>query len=242
MTTCAECIRLGYKRTDQESNPCALCGELRCEDHMIWVPSYELEKPFEEAEAIVELMKKKSKVGGYYGFCGRPSHVPRGLSIRHGKEMEGGKVVHPILDHEKKPGLECFRMWDIGAIEDGFETAWEVKRYTLSCSLAPVMVMIANMYQTGRTPASFLKNLHNSTFKTFATKKPAFFLEDWDKFAKSVGQNPTKEDLYNYTCSRCAIIPCMNRQEPFQDKKLFKKLAKMPETLTDPDFEYYHQK
>ena len=209
---------------------------------MVWVPSYELEKPFEEAIAIVKLLRKKSKIGGYYGFCGRPSHVPRGVPIRHGKEKEGGKVVHPILDHEKKQGLECFRMWEIGAIEDGFETAWEVKRYTLSCSLAPVMVMIANMYQTGKTPSSFLKNLHSSTFKTFATKKPAFFLEDWDEFAKSVGSNPTKEDLFNYTCSRCAIIPCMNRQAPFHDNKLFKKLAKMPETLTDPDFEYYRQK
>ncbi|MGY5859951.1 MAG: hypothetical protein RTU63_11330 [Candidatus Thorarchaeota archaeon] len=230
MTTCEECIRLGYKRTDQESYPCALCGELRCEDHMIWVPSYEIEKPFEEAEAIVELIKH-GKVGGYYGFCGKPSHVPRGLPIRHGKEKEGGKVVHPILDHEKKPGLECFRMWEIGAIEEGFETSWEVKRYALSCSLAPVMALIANMYQTGRQPSTFLENLHSSAFKTFANKKIVFFLEDWDKFTKSVGQNPTIEALFSYTCSRCAVIPCMNRQAPFHDKKMFKKLVQTPEIL-----------
>ncbi|MBE0525633.1 MAG: hypothetical protein IH631_01735 [Candidatus Thorarchaeota archaeon] len=230
MTTCEECKRFGYTRTNQESNPCALCGELRCEDHMIWVPSHEIEKPFEEAEAIAELMKY-GKVGGYYGFCGGSSHIPRGLPIRHGKEKEGGKVVHAILDHEKKPGLECFRMWEIGAIEDGFETAWEVKRYALSCSLAPVMALIANMYQTGREPSSFLENLYRSAFTTFANKKSVFFLEDWNNFTKSVGSNPTKEELFNYTCSRCAVIPCMNRQAHFHDSKLFKKLVKVPETL-----------
>ena len=231
MTTCEECIRLGYKRTNQESNPCALCGELRCEDHMIWVPAHAIDKPFDEAEVIKDLIKH-GKVGGYYGFCGKPSHVPRGLPIRHGQRKEGGKVVHPILDHEKKPGLESFRMWEIGAIEDGFETPWEVKRYALSCSLAPVMALIANMYQAGREPSSFLDSLHSSAFKTFATKKPIFYLEEYDKFRKAVGSNPTKEELFSYTCSRCAVIPCMNRQAPFHNKKLFRKLGKEPELLS----------
>lgn len=230
MTTCEECKRFGYTRTNQESNPCALCGELRCEDHMIWVPSYELEKPFKEAESIIDLIRY-DKIGGYYGFCGKPSHVPRGLPIRHGKEKEGGKVVHSILDHEKKPGLESFRMWEIGSIEDGFETPWEVKRYTLSCSLAPVMALIANMYLTGREPSSFLESLHTSAFSTFANKKPIFFLEDLSKFVKRVGSNPSKEDLFCYTCTRCAVIPCMNRQAPFYDEKMFKKLVKEPDTL-----------
>jgi hypothetical protein len=198
---------------------------------MIWVPAYEIEKPFKEAEAVLNLIKRGRKVGGYYGFCGRPSHIPRGLPIRHGKSKEGGKVVHAIFDHEKKSGLECFTMWEIGSIEDGFETPWEVKRYALSCSLAPVMALIANMYQSGREPSSFLEGLHNSAFKTFAIKKPIFYIEAWDKFTKSVGLKPTKEELFNYTCSRCAAIPCMNRQAPFYDKKLFGKLVKEPELL-----------
>jgi len=230
VTTCEECKRFGYTKTNQESNPCALCGELRCEDHMIWVPAYEIEKPFEEAEAVLRLIKH-GKVGGYYGFCGRPTHVPRGLPIRHGKDRAGGKVVYPILNHEKKLGLECFRMWEIGAIEDGFETPWNVKQYALSCSLAPVMVMIANMYQSGRAPSSFLESLHNSAFKMFASKKVIFYIETLDMFTKSVGANPTKEELYSYTCSRCAVIPCMNRQAPFYDKKMFEKLVKEPELL-----------
>ncbi len=197
---------------------------------MIWVPAHELEKPFEEAEAIIDLIKH-GKVSGYYGFCGRSSHVPRGLPIRHGKGKEGGKVVHPILDHEKKPGLESFRAWEIGAIENGFETPWEVKRYALSCSLAPVMALIATMYQSGKDPSSFLESLFNSAFKTFANKKSIFFLENWDKFVKTTGPNPSKEDLFSYACSRCAVIPCMNRQAPFYDKKMFRKLVKTPELL-----------
>jgi len=122
-------------------------------------------------------------------------------------------------------------MWETGAIEDGFETHWEVKRYALSCSLAPVIALIANMYQSGREPSSFLENLHSSAFKTFANKKSIFFVEEWDKFVKSIGPKPTKEDLFNYTCSRCAVIPCMNRQAPFHDKKILQKLVKSPELL-----------
>lgn len=231
VTTCEECKRFGYTRTNQESDPCALCGELRCEDHMIWVPAHEIERPFEEAEAVLNLIDRGAKIGGYYGFCGRPSHVPRGLSIRHGKGKEGGKVVHSILDHEKKPGLECFKMWEVGAIEDGFETPWEVKRYALSCSLAPVMALIANMYQSGRDPSSFMESLFNSAFKTFANKKSIFFLETWDKFTKSIGSSPTKEALFSYTCSRCAVIPCMNRQAQFYDPKKLSKLVKEPNLL-----------
>ncbi len=197
---------------------------------MIWVPAHELEKPFDEAEAIIDLIKH-GKVGGYYGFCGRSSHVPRGLPIRFGKGKEGGKVVHPILDHEKKPGLECFRAWEIGAVENGFETPWEVKRYALSCSLAPVMALIATMYQSGRDPSSFLESLYNSAFNTFANKKSIFFLENWDKFVKTTGPNPSKEALFSYACSRCAVIPCMNRQAPFYDKKMLRNLVKTPELL-----------
>lgn len=230
MTTCEECKRFGYSRTDQESYPCALCGELRCIDHMIWVPAHELERPYDEAMAITSLMKY-NKVGGWYGFCGRPSHIPRGLPIRHGKDREGGKVVRLILDHEKKPGLECFQRWEVGAIENGYETNWEVKQYALSCSFAPIMVLIANMFQSGSNPFTFLERLYESAFRTFGSKKPSFFLETLDDFSKSVGSRPEKESLIKYTCSRCSVIPCMNRQFPFYDDKMLKRIAKEPGLL-----------
>lgn len=196
---------------------------------MIWVPAHELDRPIDEAEAIVKLVKY-DKVGGWYGFCGRSSHIPRGLPIRYGKEKEGGKVVEAILDNEKKVGLESFKMWEVGAIEEGFETYWDVKRYALSCSLAAVMALIANMYQTGQEPSSFLEKLHNSAFMTFATKKTIFYGDEWKKFVKVVGTSPSREELFQYTCSRCSVIPCMNRQAPFFDQKLLQKLVKIPES------------
>lgn len=194
---------------------------------MIWVPAHELERPVDAAEAIMKLINYE-KTGGWYGFCGRASHIPRGIPIRYGKEKSGGKMIEAILDTAKKPGLEVFKLWEVGAIEDGFETYWEPKRYALSCSLAPVMIMIANMYSTGKESSGFLENLHSSAFMTFATKKDIFYGEDWKEFDRSVGENPTKEDLFQYTCSRCSVIPCMNRQAPFHDQKLLQNLAKSP--------------
>jgi hypothetical protein len=199
-------------------------------DHMVWVPAHELEKRYDEAEAVRNLIKYE-KVGGWYGFCGRPSHVPRGLSIRHGKEREGGKVVRLILDHEKKPGLESFQRWEVGAIENNFETNWDTKRYALSCSFAPIMTIIATMYQSGKDPATFLERLFESAFRAFGSKKPAFFFETWEDFVKAVGSSPEKDSLIKYTCSRCAVIPCLNRQTPFYDNKLLKKIAREPELL-----------
>lgn len=195
---------------------------------MIWVPAHELDRPVDEAEAIVDLLKFP-KIGGWYGFCSRDFHIPRGLPIRYGKEKEGGKVVEAILDNQKKQGLELFRLWEVGAIEQGFETSWEVKRYALSCSLAPVMTLIANMYLSGREPGAFLENLHSSAYRTFVAKKSIFYSEDWQHFSKAVGTSPSKDDLYRYTCSRCAVIPCMNRLAPFYDSKLFQRLVKLPD-------------
>lgn len=194
---------------------------------MIWVPAHELEKPIDEAEAIMKLINY-DKIGGWYGFCGRASHIPRGLPIRYGKEKSGGKIIEAIPDSEKKIGLEDFKLWEVGAIEEGFETAWEPKRYALSCSLAPVMALIANMYSSGKNPSTFLENLHSSAFMTFASKKSVFYGEDWKGFSKSVGKTPSKKDLFQYACSRCAVIPCLNRQAQFHDKKLLQSLAKSP--------------
>jgi hypothetical protein len=199
-------------------------------DHMIWVPAHELEKRYDEAEAIQAFIKYE-KVGGWYGFCGRPSHVPRGLSIRHGKEREGGKLVQPILDHEKKPGLECFKRWEVGAVENNFETSWNPKRYALSCSFAPIMTIIATMYQTTKDPAVILERLYDSAFRTIGGKKAAFFLEPWEAFVKALGPRPEIESVIKYTCTRCAVIPCLNRQASFHDSKLLKKIARDPEML-----------
>ena len=231
MTNCEECKRFGYSRTDQEVFPCALCGELRCEDHTIWVPAHEIDRPFDENQALLKLIGKKTKQGGWYCFCGRPSHVPRGVPYRAGPGKEGGKIVTPILEHEKKPGLEMFRMWETGVIEDGYEKAWEPKHYALSCSVATIMVLMANLHATQGTTPGFLDKVYTTAISTFGEKKDTFFVPSKQTFESLVTKFPEMRELVEFVCSRCVVVPCLNRQAPFYDQKLFGILAKWPETL-----------
>jgi hypothetical protein len=231
MTNCEECKRYGYSRTDQEAFPCALCGELRCEDHTIWVPAHEIDRPFDENQALLKLIGKKSKQGGWYCFCGRPSHVPRGIPYRAGPAKEGGKIVTPILEHEKKSGLEMFRMWETGVIEEGFEKAWETKHYALSCSVATIMVLIANLHATQGTTPGLLETIYRTAIHPFGDKKATFFLPSKNTLEAVVGEYPEIKTLVDFVCSRCVVIPCLNRQTPFYDQKLFKTLVKTPEEL-----------
>jgi hypothetical protein len=231
MTNCEECKRFGYSKTNQEVFPCALCGELRCEDHVIWVPAHEIDRPFDENQALLKLIGKKTKQGGWYAFCGRPSHVPRGVSYRAGPGKEGGKIVTPILEHEKKPGLEMFRMWETGVIEEGYEKAWETKHYALSCTVATIMILIANLHATQSTTPGFLDKVYTTAISTFGEKKDTFFVPSKQMFELVVTKYPEMRVLVEFVCSRCALVPCLNRQAPFYDQKLFHMLAKWPETL-----------
>lgn len=140
-------------------------------------------------------------------------------------------MISPILDHEKKVGLEMFRMWEIGVIEDGFEKQWETKHYALSCSIATVMVLFANLHATQKDSPGLLDSIYNSAILTFGDKKATFFGGSKQEFLKAVGKNPDIQTFVNYACSRCAVIPCLNRQVSFYDQKFFKRLAQNPELL-----------
>lgn len=197
---------------------------------MIWVPAHEIDKPFDETQALLKLMKHESD-RGWYGFCGRPSHVPRGVPYRAGPGKEGGKMMGSILDHEKKPGLEMFKTWEVGVIENGYEKQWESKHYALSCSIATVMILFANLHSTKKGTPELLDSIYNSAILIFGDKKKTFFGGTKDEFLKAVGSNPEVQTFVEYACSRCAVIPCLNRQAPFYDKTMFKKLAASPEIL-----------
>ena len=230
MTNCEECKRYGYSRTDQEVFPCALCGELRCEDHTIWVPAHEIDRSFDENQVLLKMMKN-GRQGGWYCFCGRPSHVPRGVPYRAGPSKEGGKIVTPILEHEKKPGLEMFRMWETGVIEDGYEKAWDTKHYALSCSVATIMILMANLHATQGATPGFLDTIYRTAISAFGEKKETFFLPSKKMFEVIVNKSPDMRVLVEVVCSRCAVIPCLNRQAQFYDQKLFKRLVTAPEEL-----------
>ncbi|MFW9963871.1 MAG: hypothetical protein ACFFCX_09930 [Candidatus Sifarchaeia archaeon] len=231
MTECAECLRYGYSRTKQVAYPCALCGELRCEDHAIWVPAHEIDRPFDVNKELLKLIGKDARQGGWYCFCGRPSHVPRGVPYRAGSGKEGGKIVTPILEHEKKPGLEMFRMWETGLIEEGYEKTWDVKNYALSCSIATIMVLVATLHATQGTKTGFLDTIYNTAISPIGEKKDTFFVPSKKEFEIAINKNPEMSVLVDFVCSRCAVIPCLNRQAPFYDQKMFKRLAKAPEEL-----------
>ncbi len=197
---------------------------------MIWVPAHEIDKPFDETQALLKLMKHRSD-GGWYGFCGRPSHVPRGVPYRAGPGKEGGKMIGSILDYEKRPGLEMFKMWEQGIIEDGYEKHWGSKHFALSCSIATVMILFATLYATQSGTPGLLDSIYNVAILTFGDKKKTFFGSTKDEFLKAVGSKPEVQAFVEYACSRCAVIPCLNRQAPFYDKKMFKKIAASPEIL-----------
>ena len=232
MTNCEECKRYGYSRTNQEVFPCALCGELRCEDHTIWVPAHEIDRSFDENQALLKLTKKNAKQSGWYCFCGRPSHVPRGVPFRAGPGKEGGKIVTPILEHEKKPGLEMFRMWETGVIEDGYEKAWETKHYALSCSVATIMVIAANLHSTQGATPGLLDKIYRTAIQPIGETKDTFFVPSKQMFEVVVTKFPEMRVLVEFVCSRCVVIPCLNRQAPFFDQKLFMTLVNFPELLT----------
>lgn len=232
MTLCEECKRYGLSRTNQEVFPCALCGELRCEDHAIWVPSHELMRADDHIQNLKEIIQSEP-IGGWYAFCGRPSHLPRGLPTRFGPEKSGGRIVRQLFDHEKKPGLEGIRMWETGIIEEGFEKEWEPDRFSPSCSFTATMTIIANKTAGGKISTEELNKIHMLAFQTLANKSRNFVSAPWEEFLKQLGVSPDGPMIMEYTCSRCAVIVCANRLAPFFDPKLLRRLIQSPEELEE---------
>jgi hypothetical protein len=233
MTICEQCKRYGFKRTNQTAFPCALCGEMRCEDHSIWVPSHELERPEKEIQYLKSLLRE-APVSGWYVFCGRQSHIPRGLPTRYGPEKKGGRIVRTLFEHEKKAGLEPFKVWETGIIEDGYEKEWDEAQYAPSCSFVPTMTIIANKAEESQASMEDLHKLFSLAFLTLANQKKNFIDASWENFLKTVGEKPTSQRMMEFTCTRCAVLVCANRLAPFFDKVLFNKLVSSPELLETP--------
>jgi hypothetical protein len=203
---------------------------MRCEDHAIWVPAHEFGKPTESAEQLRGLLHHEPS-GGWYVFCGREGHIPRGVPTRYGPNKEGGRLVRKLFDHEKRAGLELFEMWETGVIEDGFEKIWDESHFTPSCTHAPTMTIIANALGKGVVTVQSLHKMYSTAFEALANRKATFFAAPWDEFLMAVGEQPKMTDVQKYTCSRCAIVICMNRLSPFFDGKKFKQIIKSPEIL-----------
>ena len=227
MTKCTECLEYGRGRADQEAYACALCGEYRCLNHTIWVPAHELERAIESVKYVHNLLKEKKQTG-WYTFCGKGTHIPRGLPIRHGKERLGGKIVEPIIDGYKKEGLEFFRMWETGLIETAIDNKWEPQHYALSCSLAASMVTMSNLVTREGLSLPTFEKIFMTSITGLASKKTFFFTPSFDEYMDMVGKVGGTKALAEYICSRCAIVPCTNRLAEFYNSKMFKKFIKKP--------------
>ncbi|MFX0107466.1 MAG: hypothetical protein ACFE7R_04215 [Candidatus Hodarchaeota archaeon] len=170
------------------------------------------------------------QIGGWYVFCGQRSHVPRGVPIFYGRDKEGGKIVEPIPDYEKPDGLTMFRMWETGLIEEGFEKHWEPIHYEISCSMALAMRTIARLCVQNVDHATLLSGIHTAVDK-LSSKRPILFREPWLIFKGRFDLDLPLQRAVNYVCSRCGEAACLNRQTPFHDQKMFKKIIKRPELI-----------
>lgn len=230
VSECAECTSRKGVVSTQEVFPCVLCGEPRCITHAVWVPAHFLDRRLDSTEAIVQLMTGTADKG-WYAFCGRPSHVPRGMPIWYGKDRIGGKIVEEIMIHEKPEGLVMFPMWEVGIVEEGFEKRWTKDHFELGCDIAATINLVHRLWQKREDPRAFLVTLQTLVFENVASKKAVFFGATADEIRKGIGDNPNLGDVVDYVCSRCAVVACLNRQSPFYDQKLFKKIIKKPELL-----------
>ncbi|NHJ12984.1 MAG: hypothetical protein EAX95_04870 [Candidatus Thorarchaeota archaeon] len=230
MTQCEECLKKGHLSSTRRTYPCALCGQYRCDIHSVWVPAYFLQRPAKSTEAVLKILRGQPEEG-WYSFCGRPSHIPRGVPIWYGKERKGGKIVEAIPNYEKKEGFEEFEMWEVGIVEDGFEGRWEKAHYELSCELAPVMSLALQLHRKQSNDESFIDSLHSMVFQTLAAKKSTLFSASKKDLMIGLGRPPSLSELFGFICSRCGVVACVNRLKPFYDKKTFGNLIAKPESV-----------
>lgn len=228
MSECPDCDVMRKKSTEKDLFGCALCGVKRCADHTIWVPAHELDKYNEEVRRVKDLLKGKPQ-SGWYPFCGKGTHVPRGLSIRHGKEKVGGMMVQQVTNDCKKEGLEFFAFWEVGIIENSLEKWWDINHYALSCSLAPAMILVAHLLSQGGSPDSVRAQIYEKVITGLASKKDFFDIPSKDTFMRAAHQATSTKDFAGIICSFCGMIPCLNRQRAYHDDKKFKKMIKDPE-------------
>lgn len=230
LSGCVQCKSIGLVRSAQEIYPCTLCGQPRCEEHSVWVPSFALDESTESARCHLNLLTGET-VKGWYAFCGRLSHIPNGAPIRHGKERKWGKVVERIPYDERFEGLEIFPLWQTGIVEDGYEKHWDSQHYELSCNLSAGMRLLTRLFQYENDSSVLVEKIHSVVVDRVGGQRSTFFSISFDKFRASLTDSPTLKELAGSICSRCGVVLCLNRQAPFHDEKILKRLAKKPESM-----------
>ncbi|NHI83936.1 MAG: hypothetical protein EAX81_06515 [Candidatus Thorarchaeota archaeon] len=227
---CEECNRKGRSSKGKKVHFCSLCGELRCEDHTVWVPAHLIDKLVKSSGLLMT-----KPIDGWYAFCTRSPHIPQGVSIWFGRQKKRGRVVENILPSEKTKGLEQFAMWETGRVEEGFENHFNVKDYEISCAIFPVMRLILHIFTNEDQNSRLALLIHSLVFKSVAATKPLLFPVEYEDLISELGESPTLDATLRFVCSRCGVVVCMNRQAPFFDRARFGHLARRPETIIPID-------
>ncbi len=167
----------------------------------------------------------------WYVFCGRTSHIPHGVPTMFGPDRMNGRLVEAVSPHEKLRGLEFMEHWIVGIIENGIEKRWDPTHYEPSCGLSSTIRSVALLFLRESKSEDFPRQIFNTIFMSSSGQKSVLFDLKWEHFIRRVGVLPTLSDITNFVCSRCGVVACLNRQAPFFDKKLFKKLVKTPSSV-----------
>jgi hypothetical protein len=223
---CVECgERKGKNKKLYES---ALCKQLRCENHLIWVPSHLIDhNPLDVANDLKKILKGAEQ-NGWYMFCGRLGHIPRGVSYWYGEDRQNGKLVEHVGDHQKLAGYEFYNYWQVGIVEDGVEKRWQPSHFEPSCEFS-LSLRLIHRFVNEPDQNAIVQRIWNKVVNIVTTKRKTFFPTSEDVFLKFLKGKEPLLGIAQYFCSRCATVACLNRLSPFHDKKILKEFRLNPE-------------
>ncbi len=228
MDFCAECGEIkGKNKILYES---ALCKQLRCENHLIWVPSHVVDHSHLDTAKEIKRIIENTSINGWYCFCGRSGHIPRGMSYWFGENRMNGKIIERVGDHQKLEGYEFYQFWEIGIVEDGIEKRWEKSHFEPSCEFS-LSLRLAHRFALEFPQNDLAKRIYDKVVSLITIKKRTFFSVSENDFVTKLKRNTILEGFARFLCSRCIVVACLNRLTPFFDKKAMKRHIANPEEL-----------
>ncbi|MHA1741194.1 MAG: hypothetical protein ACTSVD_03775 [Candidatus Thorarchaeota archaeon] len=172
------------------------------------------------------MVLKHGPVHGWYAFCESVFHTPRGVSLRLGAERSNGSIVERVLFDERPLGLETFKLWKVGVVENNVEYRWPPEQYTPSCTLAKSVVALALLSKKGLPDEQFVSAAYERVISTITTQRTVFAVPTREEFVNAVSDDPSLAMTVRFLCSRCLVAVCLNRQAPFYDSKIFKRVLR----------------
>ncbi len=113
---CSQCkLTSKPQKQKQKLYRCSLCGEYRCESHILAVAAADLQRQPDAIQFFRPLLVEDSTSGWYY-FCDDRFHIPKGVTLYYGLDRKTGRIVDRIPEYERDPQLSIFQMEDLHRI------------------------------------------------------------------------------------------------------------------------------